>query len=144
VDESKAMSKNDLDSMLSDERELKDLLSKKQTELAEKRRLLAPHQSDKVLLKIEDFASLFVPGGIVWESFEDILENLKLLAELDPKAIGKLTNEKLYARGPAVKYIIENLLAGVLVPRSDLWTVLEHIAKSRKVDGCPFVPQAGE
>jgi len=138
TNKSRDMSKDDLDSMIAKERELKDLLFQKQAELAEKRRVLAPHQSEKVLFEIEDFARHFVSGGVVFEDFESIRKNLKLLSELDPKAISKLADDKLYSRGATIKYIIEQLLVSVLNPKSDLWTVLKKIDDTAKVEGNPF------
>lgn len=139
MERKKPITENDLEEMISQERELKSLIAKTQSELAEKRRILAPHQAEKILFRIEDFSRLFKPGGAVYDSFSDIRENLKLLSELDSRAIQKLADDKLYSRGPAVKYIVEQLLVSVLHPRSELWPVLEQIAKTRKIDGCPFV-----
>jgi len=130
---------DDFDKMVSEERELKDLLAEKQVELLEKRRVLGPPQTEKVVFKVENFARRFVPDGVIWEDFEDIKENLKLLAELDPKAISKLADDKLFSRGPAVKYIVEQLLVSVLNPKSDLWVVLKKIADTVKVEGNPFI-----
>lgn len=132
---------NSLEKLEKKAKELREQLDFVLSETEKERTSRAPQQAAKLLKSCEGLAEQFTPGGAVADAYDLVQRNLKLLHGYDPKYAEKLVSGDRYSipQTPAIRYICESLLSGILHQKSEMWTVLQKVIQDRKVDGNPFM-----